>query len=79
MKMSRKRFDCERFENSHENVSGGVYFSNAANLQGTHNRFFSEDVPKCLKRTFWKSSWCNSVLIKYDPPVHSPQFYQNQR
>ena len=24
-----------------------VYFSKAASLQCTHNRFFSEDVPKC--------------------------------
>ena len=32
----------------------------------------------CLKRTFWKSSWCNSVLIKYRHPVHSRQLYQKQ-
>ena len=47
MKMLRKRFNCESFENSQENVSDGVYFSKAASLQCTHNRFFSEDVPKC--------------------------------
>ena len=47
MKMLRKRFDCESFENSQENVSDGVYFSKAVSLQCTHNRFFSEDVPKC--------------------------------
>ena len=55
MKMLRKRFDCESYENSQENVSGGVYFRMAASLQCTdsiatinrlHNRFFSEDVPK---------------------------------
>ena len=46
MKMLQKRFDCKSFESSQENVPGGVYFSKAASLQYTHNRFFSEDVPK---------------------------------
>ena len=53
--MLRKRFDCESYENSQENVSGGVCFSKAASLQcrdcistinRLHNRFFSKDVPK---------------------------------
>ena len=62
MKMLRKIFGCESFENSQENVSDGFYFSDAASLQCTdwistisrlYNRFFSENVPKyCLKRTF---------------------------
>ena len=32
MKMLQKKFDCQSFENSQENVSDGVYFSKAANL-----------------------------------------------
>ena len=47
MKMLRKRLDCESFLNSQENVSGGVYLSNTASPQCTHNRLFSEDVLKC--------------------------------
>ena len=55
MKMLRKRFECESYGNSQENISGGVYFSKAASLQcrdristinRLYNRFFSEDVPK---------------------------------
>ena len=47
MKMLRKRFDCERYENSQENVSGRVYFSKAASRQCTgynilHNRFLEK-------------------------------------
>ena len=51
MKMLRKRFDCESYENSQENVSGRVYFSKAASLQCTdcistinllHNRFLEK-------------------------------------
>ena len=50
--MLRKILDCE---NSQENVSNGVYFSETASLQCTdcistikrlHNSFFSEDVVK---------------------------------
>ena len=33
MKMLRKRFDWESFEDSQENVSGGVYFSKAYSVQ----------------------------------------------
>ena len=47
MKMLQKRFDCESFGNSQENVSRGVYFSKPASLQCTYNIFFSGDVPKC--------------------------------
>ena len=32
MKVLRKMIDSESFENSQENVSGGVYLSNIANL-----------------------------------------------
>ena len=52
MKMLRKRFDCESFENSQENVSDGIYFSKATSLQCTdtinrlHKLLFSENVPK---------------------------------
>ena len=55
MKMLRKRFDCESYGNSQENISGGVCFSKATRLQcrdristisRRYNRFFLEDVPK---------------------------------
>ena len=60
MKMLRKRFDCERYENSQANVSGRVYFSKAASRQCTD----CISTITYFTRDSWKSSWCNSVLIK---------------
>ena len=89
MKMLHKITDCESFESSQENVYKRVYPSKIVSLQRTsctsiisrlHHGFFSENVPKtsCLKSTFFKRFWRNSILIKRDPAVHSLQFYQNQ-
>ena len=61
MKTLQKRFDCKSFENSQENVPGGVYFSKAASLTkisihktDSFQKMFRNT--SCLKRTIWKSS-----------------------
>ena len=85
--MLRKITAWESLGISQKNYYSEVSFSKVTSLQFSecnftikrfHYRFFLDHVPKTsLERIFWdKTLWWPSALLKLQPWVHNPQFYQ---